>query len=246
MPTFQHGKDFIMYIGGYDLTNYFKDWKSSLAVDKADASSAGNAAKFSMPGQRMATWALSGLWDATTGASHARLKAILGTVGTVLTGGWGTDTVGAPCANAIGYGAKYEPGANIGSVVSADAEIECTSGIDYGYTLHEKSASGATNTGYTTVDRGAANTTSGGYAANLQVFSATGTSSPTLSVVVEHSTNGTVWTTLDTFTTVAAASAPTSEQKTGTTSVNRYVRVRWVTTGATSPSFTFHAGLGFR
>jgi hypothetical protein len=96
-----------------------------------------------------------------------------------------------PCANAIGYGAKYEPGANIGSVVSADAEIECTRGIDYGYTLHEKSASGATNTGYTTVDRGAANTTSGGYAVNLQVFSATGTSSPTLSVVVEHSTNGT-------------------------------------------------------
>jgi hypothetical protein len=191
----------------------------------------------------MATWALSGLWDATAGASHDRLKTILGTVGTVLTGGWSTDAVGNPCQVALGYGAKYEPGANIGSVVSADAEIEVSGGIWPGYTLHEKSASVATSTGYTVVDRGAGNTTSNGYSVNLHVFTVSGTASPTLTVTVEHATtNFGSPATVDTFT---AATAVGAENKSGTTSLNRYLRVKWTISG-TNPSFIFAVGLGIK
>lgn len=67
----------------------------------------------------------------------------------------------------------------------------------------------------------------------LNVTAASGTS-PTLTVTVEHSADGSTWTTLGSFT---AATAVGTQRKVFS-GLDQYVRGSW-TTGGTTPSFTF-------
>lgn len=67
----------------------------------------------------------------------------------------------------------------------------------------------------------------------LAVTAASGTT-PSTTVSVQHSSDGTTWTTVGSFT---AATGVTSERKTFG-ALDRYVRASWTMTG-TTPSFTF-------
>jgi hypothetical protein len=104
-----------------------------------------------------------------------------------------------------------------------------------GVSLADLAAITATGNG-TSVDN-AAGTTNGGIA-HLHVTDVSGTT-PTLAVVIQHSTNNSTWSTLASFTTATAA---TSERITFTGTVNRYVRASY-TAGGTTPSFTSQVSL---
>lgn len=100
-----------------------------------------------------------------------------------------------------------------------------------GYVLLQRAARTASGNG-ASKDDGAAS--SKGAVAVLHCTAASGTS-PTLTVKVQHSADGSTWADLIVFTTLSAAGA---ERKVVGGTVNRYVRATW-TIGGTSPSFTF-------
>jgi len=104
-----------------------------------------------------------------------------------------------------------------------------TSGrIDYGVSLADLDVPKIADANGATFDGGAG--TSGGALAVLQVSSVTGGG---VTVKVQHSTDGSTWADLATFT---AASSTTSQRVTVAGTVNRYLRATWTQT-ATSASF---------
>lgn len=98
----------------------------------------------------------------------------------------------------------------------------------------------AVSTTSNTTSRDNTASTANGFVAHLHITAISGTSTPTLTAVVQHSTNNSTWTTLGSFT---AATAVGSQVITGTGTVNRYVRVAWTVSG-TTPSFTAQVSLG--
>ena len=130
----------------------------------------------------------------------------------------------------------YEVKAQVEGVVQYSLALGAASAPDIGYSLADLAAVSATANG-TTVDTGAATTV--GWLAHLHITAVSGTT-PSLTAVVQHSTNGSAWTTLGTFT---AATAIGSQVLTGTGATNRYLRIQWTVSG-TTPSFTVQASAG--
>jgi hypothetical protein len=220
-----HGKDTVIFLGAYDLSAYFNDLSISQEVDLAETTTYGNESKTYLAGLRDGTASLSGLFDGDAGAADERLSAMFGNT-SVCTFGIGGDAVGNKAKVLNGIQHSYEIGAPIGDAVTTSAEIQASGGIDNGLMLKAKGQVTTTGNG-SSVDNGAA--TSNGYSANLHVFD--GTNPGTGVVKVQHSTDNSVWADLVTFTTVG--SAKTSERKTGTGTVNRYVRERHEMNSAT-------------
>jgi len=131
-----------------------------------------------------------------------------------------------------GFVTNFAPASTVGDKVTASLTFTVNGRTSFdGRNLVAHSAI-TTNTTGTTVDGGAAS--ANGALANLHITAASGTS-PTLDVVVEHSTNNSTWATLGTFA-QATGTGGESIVIAGPT-VNRYVRSR-ATTGGTNPSFT--------
>src|SRR4051812_14735854 len=121
MPTFVHGSKAALYAGGYDMTPYTSSVKTASAVDKSDANTLGLTSKSSVPGLKNPTLSWDGFFDASTGASHERLRAILGAAGQVFTYYPAGDSPGNVAELAKGYGAKYDEGNTMNSTVTAGA-----------------------------------------------------------------------------------------------------------------------------
>jgi hypothetical protein len=114
--------------------------------------------------------------------------------------------------------------------VTMDLDFAVDDQIDLGVCLHGETAETAVMEG-TAVDEQAA--TSRGGAAHLHVTAFTGT---TATVKIQHSTDGTTWADLVTFTAVTAATAERVSIPAGTT-INRHVRAS--ITSATITTMTF-------
>lgn len=214
-----HGKDTLAYFDGYDLTSYLNDLSISRSRDTAETSTFGNEAKTYVAGMKDGTISFSGFWDGVAGGSDARLAAMFAAANSVVTVGYGADTIGNSADLAIAIETSWDTNGSIGDVVSVSGEMQATGGIDKGVWLHAKGAETATGD-YTSVDNGAAS--SNGYAANLHVFAVTGT--PALVVKIQESSDDAAsdaFADLVTFTTTSAVGA---EQKVGTGAVERYVR----------------------
>jgi len=104
-----------------------------------------------------------------------------------------------------------------------------------------KSATQVATTGAGSIDdNGTGNSTAAGGAAIIHVLAVTAGTTPTVVMKIQHSPDGTTWTDLVTFTTVAAA--PTGVPATNTwvqrvdlasaTTINSQLKASWVTTGA--------------
>jgi hypothetical protein len=76
-----------------------------------------------------------------------------------------------------------------------------------------------------------------GATAHLHCYSVTGTTK-SLDVIVEHSTDGSTWTTLMTFANLAASGTQRIETN-KTLTINQHVRGRWVLPGTGTPSAVF-------
>ena len=153
-------------------------------------------------------------WDALQENQDANVSLLLG------------DT----SAPAVGDLAYLCPGVQFGGLMTEESSAIAISDIDfiphpnntgeyyidpYGVVLEIATQRTATQTG-SSVDNGAA--TTAGWSAILHVIS----DSADWSITIEHSTNGSDWSTLTTFT--ADGSTATSEHKSGSDTVNQYVR----------------------
>ncbi len=232
MPTFYHSKNARVYMRGYDLTRYLNSIDSPATVDTAEVTTFSTEAapyKNYVAGNADATLSAEGFFDGSSNAVDEVLSEALGDTGGLWTWYPGNDTLGR-----VGYGFSalsnaYNVRGTIDDACRITAGAQSKTARERLVSLHalqERTSSGEG----TAIDQEAA--TTGGAVGYLQVTEV----SSGLSAYVQHSTSGSTWDDLITFT---ATTERTSERITATGDVKQYVRAAWETTGA-----TFHIGFG--
>jgi hypothetical protein len=232
--AFIHGKSAGIVHGVYDLTSYLNDASVSQNVETAETTAFGAAAKTYITGLRDATISASGMFD---GAADA--------IDEVLTASIGSDTLAPMIVAQSGLtGAErayilqskttsYDVSSPVGDVVSVSFDSQADGGVDDAVLLTNLAAITATGNG--TGRDNTTSTTNGGMA---QVNVTANTLDNTLVFKVQHSADNSTWADLATFTTVPATTT-TSERvlvASGTT-VNRYLRANYTTSGTGSITF---------
>jgi hypothetical protein len=232
MPTFTHGKEATVFINGYEVSDHLNSVTVSGEADTVEVSTLGTSDKAYIGGMRDATVSAEGFYAGASSDIDSEMSTNLGAT-TTWTAVMEADAIGATAYGVRAIETTYEVGAEIGGAVAITVEGQVTERREAARVLHPHGSE--TSTGTTTgLDNSAS--TANGAAAYLQVTAASGTT-PTLDVKVQHSSDGTTYADLLTFTQVTAANAYERVATTGT--VNRYLRVEF-TIGGTSPDFTFH------
>lgn len=224
--------------GNTALAAYLRTVTPSTNVDMLDVTTLIDTSKQMAPGLVEHTLSLDGLFDNTTGAG-----TVWNAITTPINAGSTVPTSVAPAGFATGNQVwmlpartvSYEVSSNVSDVVPFQMSLGAGQATNIGVSLGDLTARTATANG-TSVDNTQA--TSNGAIAHLHVTDVSGTT-PSLAVTVEHSTNGSSWTTLGSFT---AASTSSSELISVTGTVNRYVRAVFTISG-TSPSITCQVSL---
>ncbi|MGI5288029.1 hypothetical protein ACQEVF_32455 [Nonomuraea polychroma] len=197
-----------------------------------------DGAKF-VPGLRSGSLTINGLFDGATGDIDDEIQssdgALDGLLASVMPDGF---TIGKPAFIATTNLSSYAIESSVSDTVSLTVEATPNDGVDHGRVVHGHTAETATGNS-ASVDN-AVSSTNGGVA-SVHVTAASGTT-PSLTVKVQHSVDNSVWVDLITF---AAATTATSERKTVSGTVNRYVRETHTITG-TTPSFTYAAAFARR
>lgn len=147
----------------------------------------------------------------------------------------GVPSIGVPAFSAALLTSMFQVSPSIGSIVEARAQFDGGSSIAqdgkvWGQALAVGTELSATGS-QASVDNGASS--ANGWVAFLHIPQTAGAiGSNTWSFFIEHGTNDSTWATLTTFT--ANGSAITSERKTATGTVNRYVRFSYTRTAGTA------------
>lgn len=220
------------------LAAYLRTVSPSASIEMLDVTTLADTAKAFTPGLEDFSLNIDGLFDTTTSAG-----SVWANITAAINAGTTVATSVAPTGFAVGNSVwllpaktlNYEVSSSVADVVGFSMSLGAGAPASTGVSLADLSAITATANG-TTVDN--STSTSNGAVAHLHVTDTSGTS-PTMTVIVQHSTNGSTWATLGTFT---AVTANTSEVITTTGTVNRYVRAQY-TVGGTTPSFTCQVSL---
>lgn len=227
----------ILY-GANAIATVVRDVTPTMSRDMLDVTTLGDTSKTFIPGVTEYQVNINGVFDDTTGAGSVldQMTSPLAASDTVATsialnGFAAGESVWLVPAKEI----TYEVQAQVGSAVQFTLALGAGAAPGLGISLSDLSTMTSTTTG-SSQD----NTTSstGGYLAHLHVTSVAGTT-PSMTTTVEHSSNGSTWSTLATFT---AATSAGSQVLSGTGTVNRYVRVKYTLSG-TTPSFTAQVSL---
>jgi hypothetical protein len=219
--AFIHGKSTAVLFGGYNQSAYYNDASVSESMDPAETTVFGLNAKTYITGLVDGTMSLSGMFDADTDAVEQVLTAVLGTdtasVVTVAPEGLTHGKVSYGCA---ARNTSFDVSATVADVVSLSTEIQATGGIDRAIILNGAQAFTTTANG-TTYDSGASSANGG--VGTIHVTANTASSPCTFKV--QHSTDGSTWADLVTFTSTTATTV-TAERVTvaAATTVNRYLR----------------------
>jgi hypothetical protein len=224
--------------GALPLQAYLRSVTPSASVEMLDVTSLADSAKSYTPGLQDYTLSIEGMFDdsASAGSLWSTITTPIGASSSVVTSA-------APSGFALGNPTwliqantvSYEPSSNVADVVTFNMSMGSASTSQTGISLGDLTALTATGTG-TSVDNSAS--TSNGFIAQIHVTAASGTT-PTMTAIIQHSTNNATWTTLGSFTAITGA---TSARISGTGTVNRYVRISY-TIGGTTPSFTTQISL---
>lgn len=183
---------------------------------------------------------IDGVFDnaTTAGSVHDAMNTPLSATSTVPTSvAQAGFTAGYPVWLLPAKEISYAVNAQVDNAVEYSLSLAAATAPALGISVVDLAAVTATANS-ASLDQSAA--TSNGFVAHLHVTAVSGTATPTLTAVVQHSTNNSTWTTLGSFT---AATAVGSQVITGTGTVNRYVRVAWTVSG-TTPSITAQVSLG--
>jgi len=224
--------------GAQPLAAYVRTVTPSATRDMLDVTTLADSGKSFIGG--LTDWSLrvDGLFDSTTTAG-----SLLADMTSNLSSGATVATSVAPAGFSAGSSVwlipaktvSYEPSSSVADAVQFAAEFGSGTAPALGISLADLAA--VTSTSNSASQDNAASS-SAGAVAHLHISAVSGTT-PTLAVVVQHSTNNSAWTTLASFT---SASTVGSEVITVTGTVNRYVRAAF-TVGGTTPSFTCQVSL---
>lgn len=226
--AFRHGRKTAVLWGDTDLSPYLNQADYNNSVDTPEITVFGTDAKAYITGLEDAKFTLTGYYEGLV--SDVKLNAALAAgsdvVISILYEGL---TQGNMAVLANGLEHTYQIEAKVADVVAVGVDVQVDGGCDGGKILAANTAvSGATTVNNTSVDNTVSS--SNGCSANLHVTANTQTSTTT--VKVQHSSDNSTWVDLITFTTTTA-STTTSERKTATGTVNRYVRAQAISAGAT-------------
>lgn len=219
--------------GTLPLQAYLRSVSPSASVEMLDVTSLADTAKAYVPGLEDYALSIEGMFDDSASAG-----SLWATVTAPITASSSVVTSTAPDGFTLGNSTwltqantiSFEPSSSVADIVTFSMAMGSASASQIGVSLGDLTALTATGNG-TSVDNSAS--TSSGFVAQIHVTAASGTT-PTMTAILQHSTNNSTWTTLGSFTAVTGA---TSERISGTGTVNRYVRISY-TIGGTTPSFT--------
>lgn len=217
----------------FALAAYLRSASPSTTVAMLDATTLADTSLQYLPGLKSTTFSVTGLFDSATGA---------GTLLDDITSRLGSDTAVAATICPAGFAAAnpawllpaltvdYQVSSSVADLVPFTLNLGAGAPAGLGICLTDLSARTATGNG-TSQDN--STSTANGGVAHLHITDVSGTT-PSMTVLVQHSTNNSTWTTLGTFSAATAVGSQTL-QVTGT--VNRYIRASFTISG-TTPSFT--------
>ncbi len=235
---FGHGKDTRIYMNGWDMSNYLNSINAPRTADVAETTVFNSSgAKTYTPGNTDATLSAEGLFDGSPSSVESSLQTSLGSSAGAV---WTWFPQGSGRGN-YGYGVhtinnNYEIDTPVDGIVTMSVEGQSKVGRDRVESM-KAMASATTSGSGTSTDNTAASTAGGvGY---FQMLSSTATK--TVTATVQHSSAGSSWADLVTFT---ASTGRKGQRVAVAGSVKRYTRGAWtLSTGGTgSPVFN----IGFR
>lgn len=218
-----------LYVGLLQFSGYTRSFGLQYASEMLDVTVLTSTAKEFIPGQESATVNVDMLLDnaATASSQFGILYTAKSTPQVVTLAPSGTAR-GAETWQVLSNELNFSTTAAVGDVVSAAVAFQSDNLVDPGVVIDPETAI-TVDTNGTSVDNSAA--TSNGGVGHLHVTAYSGLTSN--SIILEHSTNNSVWTTLATFTLVTGTGSERLTVAPGTT-VNRYLRIRDDVTGTGS------------
>ena len=238
--AFLDGWNSSLLMGGYDLTSWLKSAEVTKSMDVNERTTWGNGGNRSYrPGLVDGKVSFNRFDDEGDGAGVDGVAEILRSYirvnGTPVTISDDVVAVGGSTIMLNAILADSKRSGDFEGIREGANEIQSTGGMEDGVWLKTLAAE-TSNTNGSSVDNGAATTV--GWVAHQHVTAKSGTS-PSLTTLIEHSTDNSTWATLTTFT---ATGVVGSERRTGAGTVNRYRRRRSTITG-TTPSLTHAVAL---
>lgn len=240
-----------IYVAQYVFTADMKDMDASRHVDSYEDTTFGASAKTFSPSLKDGALKTSGFYTGGVGNIEDEIRQIFAASGQPVSVFFGDDVLtlisgaiysGSPCFITSANMTDWKTSAAIGGGVMLAIGIKpgMTGKLVSGYTLHPLAAEVGTVNGQTVdapAGAGGVYPTTTGWTSNLHVSAIAG-AAPSVTVKLQHSTDGTTWADLSGGS-FAAATAATSQQLSGaaTASVNRYVRCV-ITFGGTTTSIT--------
>lgn len=242
-----HGKKTRVYANGYDLTGYLRKIATPGECDTAEASTFGMTSKAKVAGQKSAKLNAEGLFASDTTLLTLDkvddvLKTALGVENVVWLYGLDGDAFGKRATGMQLIESSYEISNDVADVVAIKVEGETSKGNAAEGGVFLVSGASPTNAAGNSADLDNSTPTTNGAACFLQVPDVVG-AAPSLQVKVQHSTDGTTWVDLVTFTAVTADHKAEAIEVAGT--VNRHVRALW-TFGGTMTAATFAVAIARR
>jgi hypothetical protein len=235
--AFIHGKGTAVLMGLYDITAYCDSFDCAQSLEPAETTVFSATAKAFIPGLRDGSVSLAGNADYAGGAIDDTLAGAISGGQQVFTAAYGGLTIGNRARVALLRETNYAQSAPVGDKVTWSADLQPDGGVDGNAVILSGANAFTTTANLASVDNSAASTN--GYAANIHVTAVNTLTS--IVVKVQDSTDNSSWTDLVTF---ATATGLTSEQKTGTGTVKRYLRV--ICSAMTGTSATVTVGFARR
>jgi hypothetical protein len=217
----------------FALAAYLKSAAPNVSVAMLDATTLADSSLQYLPGLRTNQFSLSGLFDSASGAGTlldditSRLGSSTAVAATISPAGFAT---GNPAWLLPALTVDYQVSSTVADLVPFTLNLGAAAPAGSGLCLTALAAQTATGNG-ASQDNGAG--TSNGAVCHLHITAVSGTT-PSMTAIVQHSTNNSTWTTLGSFSAATAVGSQTL-QVSGT--VNRYVRASFTISG-TNPSFT--------
>jgi hypothetical protein len=228
MPTFRHGKKTAVLFGDYNLSSYLNEASMSSSSETSETTAFGDDAKTYITSLKDATVSLSGMFEGEVNDTTLN-DALTNTDSTLVTICTTGLVAGEPCFFGVTRSNSYEISSPVADVVTVTSDLQLDGGINAG-TIIVGGASIAAGATVNSTSNDNSASSNNGLVANLHVTANTGNGSTTIKL--QHSSDNSTFADLITFT-VASGGNNTSEQKTASGTINRYLRGNAVDDGST-------------
>lgn len=227
-------------IGTSVFTRQTTDLDSTFKADKLDGSTWGAKFKNDLPGLQEATTKITGKHTAVRGSVGDILPSLVGQTTPVYA--WNAlESLNALAP--VGFGPvsvmEYSPKAKEKDVTTFDSELSARGAAYTGFILVTPQSTTnliTTSTGSDDDSTSTTGATAFGGVIQMHVYDISGGTTPTMTMIVQHSTDGTTWSTLQSFVVATPLTIPTTYVQnvliSSTVTVNAHVRASWTTTGA--------------